>query len=901
MNTTRINLTQEAREALDHWFERNAPQWAAEGADVNEVREDVEAHLMAEFPNREKTLEIEDVHGALNSMGLPAMGISSAGNASIASIPSTPPIQKIITATKRGRIARFLKHITSHWFWVVLWPLGVMGFEILTDFCASSFFAPIPTWFHAILIISACAGGWYHFRKIHPTDDAPPPTATPLHTIIRFASLLVAGYWSLLLIPILIMGLTGYIAGVTFSFGIALIAFPIFLICALIAAAPMLLLAGLIRNNNQSSIKSMRWTGLTLGLILLILVEGPSYITRYGMATGSPGIIRTLGSEKVLLQMCYEKPMRMMGSTARVDSAGYLLSIITLEFSNDLNWGAEESSLEEKREMYYRVTGNSFNSVAKPKHLTRRTDRGTGFELDENLGGDGVFARVNHLDMSASRLDGHIDHASGLGYWEWTMEFSNTSQQNKEARMQVLLPPNGVVSRLTLWVNGQPQEAAFSSTAKVTRAYKKVAVERRRDPVLVRWMAPDRVLVQCFPVPVGGKMKIRLGVTAPLDRNERFYLPRIIEQNFGFKNNGGVLETDFWIQGDVDLTMKGVESHGESGRWKERHGKLSAEEQANHHTHVQCHGPDQGKRPTRVWTIDPFASDDARILVRETIPDDHKKTGTKKSSVVVIDGSSGTAQWRDAIADALDELEKSGHELHVVMAANDQTMIGKEHLRNTRFVGGQNNLDALNAGYELATQHQASNLIWIHGDQPVTFSSTESLIQRMERGFFKPKLMTVDLTGGSNQILEDLSRTIHITAQARPSDPTQMLAALKEILNPSSTREKWTTYPTGTTPEKAVKVWDHLARWKVWREVLQSKKTDTLIKKAALYQLVTPVSGAVVLETKAQYKEFGLTQADPNSVPTVPTIPEPSTALLTLLGFTLILFRRNRHPGNSQQ
>jgi len=83
--------------------------------------------------------------------------------------------------------------------------------------------------------------------------------------------------------------------------------------------------------------------------------------------------------------------------------------------------------------------------------------------------------------------------------------------------MQVLLPPGGVVSRLTLWVNGSPQEAAFSGAAKVAEAYKAVAVAQRRDPVLARWVGPDRVLVQCFPVPVNGDMKIRLGITAPLD------------------------------------------------------------------------------------------------------------------------------------------------------------------------------------------------------------------------------------------------------------------------------------------------------------------------------------------------------------------------------------------------
>lgn len=99
----------------------------------------------------------------------------------------------------------------------------------------------------------------------------------------------------------------------------------------------------------------------------------------------------------------------------------------------------------------------------------------------------------------------------------WTLEFRNDGVPDRETRAQILLPPGGVVSRLTLWANGEEREAAFAGRSKVRAAYQEVAVQQRRDPVLVTTAGPDRVLIQCFPVPRnGGTMKVRLGITAPL-------------------------------------------------------------------------------------------------------------------------------------------------------------------------------------------------------------------------------------------------------------------------------------------------------------------------------------------------------------------------------------------------
>ena len=113
---------------------------------------------------------------------------------------------------------------------------------------------------------------------------------------------------------------------------------------------------------------------------------------------------------------------------------------------------------------------------------------------------------------------------------------SNDAPVQREARAELALPPGGVVSRVTLWIDGVEHEAAFAGRDVSRRAYERV-VRARRDPILVTASAPDRILVQCFPVqPNGGVMKARIGITAPLQLARRtagtLGLPYFTQRNF---------------------------------------------------------------------------------------------------------------------------------------------------------------------------------------------------------------------------------------------------------------------------------------------------------------------------------------------------------------------------------
>lgn len=99
--------------------------------------------------------------------------------------------------------------------------------------------------------------------------------------------------------------------------------------------------------------------------------------------------------------------------------------------------------------------------------------------------------------------------------------------------------------------------------------------------------------------------------------------------------------------------------------------------------------------------------------------------------------------------------------------------------------------------------------------------------------------------------------------------------------------------------EGTTEVGDQRARWYAWEEIRASLGRDEppvaeRQELATRCQLVTPWSGAVVLERKEDYTKHDLEQIDPSTASKVPTIPKPSFALLVILGVFLFVFRRRR-------
>jgi len=403
----------------------------------------------------------------------------------------------------------------------VIMPAISITLEATTHICAETFFDPIPTMWHLMLVIFvplAQLQVWFAIRR-------GAPERLRLAGLANAAVMGISIFYSIVYIPLLPL------AALVLAIGLGLLPLAPFLslLAAIVMRSQLNRIASKAPQRSFAVRKAGFFTGVGLAIALIGVAELPASITRYGLhlaASQSPetrarGIqfLRSYGSREFLLRSCYSQ------SGWATDLTGSLFTV------------ASPVTPAEAQKIYYRVTGETFDTSAPPERINGRLVQQEEINFDTEQGGVRVGRRLKALSLASSKLDVSADGDGGVAYMQWTLVFQNDSEVQREARAEVRLPPGGVVSRLTLWVDGEEREAAFAGRSQVRAAYQQVAIKQQRDPVLVTTTGRDRILVQCFPVPPNkGEMKIRLGITLPLlleDRyNAQLLLPHFADRNF---------------------------------------------------------------------------------------------------------------------------------------------------------------------------------------------------------------------------------------------------------------------------------------------------------------------------------------------------------------------------------
>lgn len=890
------------------------PQWSKEAAneleaylsgernaldksdvDADEVLEDFRAHVEEEIKSRKiQVVTRRDVSEILRRIG--PLASREDGKAANVNAPGASQTQ---FKTAPGPALAI--------FGVVLPTISIVV-ELCTRACARSFFDPMPTWWYVLLAASVPAVNALIISQIRRGLRHRPQLLMAANAV----AITVAAFYAVAFVPLL---LPGVVAVFFFGFGLLPMG-PLFALVAAICCRCRL--ASFFGKSRRTA--GAQLLGFAVAVAFLGALEFPNIAARIGLELAdSPNLavqakgmrlLRSVGSEATMLRACYERPRKF------TNLAAFLIS--------------PENPVHQKeaRTIFFRVTGKPFNSVPPPRlyHSAGRWNAldELAWDFDEGLGGATVAGRVRGLDLVGSRLDGRIHSQAGLAYLEWTFEFANHSSRQREARAQILLPPAGVVSRLTLWVNGEEREAAFAGRAQTRAAYREVAVRQRRDPVLVTTSGPNRILIQCFPIPPnGGAMKVRIGITAPLTmsdpRNGRLPLPKIIERNFRLPPN---LEHALWIESGSKLSsplenlkpgvIRKKSANGETAPFNEislLRGQLANAALLSNRAALRIRLPEASIR-VRTAGFNPNGSRNAEktenngaVILQDLVAD--PPLGLDRLAII-IDGSIGMTPFHQEIARSLAQLPPS-IELFLIHASNEQTVnkngrnsagkpISKDaaaaKVHRLQAVGGQDNLDGLVRAWDLASAGQKGAVLWIHGPQPVTLSSNAALRQRLERSPTHPQLFEMQTTAGPNRLLEQLAGVQSLPRfDSLENDLADWFRQLGAETGPWRFQRRAVSLDAIPGLDEVPKVTDHVRRLYAADQIetIASKgDRKKAVQMAGQHQLVTSVSGAVVLETKEQFARAGLSPVNPAEVP---VIPEPSSWLLLILGLCLGMLR----------
>jgi hypothetical protein len=555
------------------------------------------------------------------------------------------------------------------------------------------------------------------------------------------------------------------------------------------------------------------------------------------------------------LAMSQERSQVDMGyQILRQVKAGPELAIAASRYTSDLANRSLTASLlpvdpPEAEKMYFFVTGKA--------HTQPTTVVGTYLDVK-----DPTPSKVEGLSLAESKVSGVVDANSLTSVMYWTMIFGNQSDQSQEAQAKIALPPGAAVSRVTLWVNGVPQEAAFNSTERVTQAYEWIT-KHNRDPILVTETAPGVISLQAFPVPKFGEMKIRIGITAPLNaqskRDFTFTAPRIISSNFGMEDSS----TELKLESNAPITsnVSEADSVAKNSKFIYTAQMLSNSAKAYQFTtHRKTDFTEFFARATH--------SKEDMVIKEKMI----SVANNVQKLAVVLDGSDAINQNRDDISRALAAIPK-GIETRVMLADQRdavETLSVKQaidRLPNLEYAAGCDDTKAFLAARKYVGRDGQGAVVWIHGPQPIVLEQDKRpLFALMNSGEHKLKLYDYqaepEASNAVRSYLTDLDRSASPDFQTISADGSVEQDLTAFFKNTFSKGDLFKVQIAKVANKHADSTsYDFPAASRVstiWaaseaRKCVAQGDTDTAVLLGTAYRVVTPATGAVVMELESDY------------------------------------------------
>lgn len=492
---------------------------------------------------------------------------------------------------------------------------------------------------------------------------------------------------------------------------------------------------------------------------------------------------------------------------------------------------------------------------------------------DQLLGQQVVGDKVANLSMVRSLVSGLVHTETRSATVDWTFVFKNDGFTPLEARTELGIPKNAVISDMVLWMNGVPKHATITSNESARNAYQWV-VNGRRDPALVTDLGRGRILVQCYPVPADAEMKVKVSVTTPLTADGAqgvLTLPRIIRSNFEVVGNHSLrLRSDRELKlnlGGVRRTLTKTGLHLISGE---------IDNLANNNESVAVYTGLLNKLPGSAYPLlvrDPYRSGSVISQRLELVPAERLD-----HMVVVVDGSRTMEKHRKEILDIITKVPSAVPTSLIVASAHAPKDMelkplkeAVESLKDMKFEGGQDNLQAVARAAELAGESEGGAVLWIHGPQP----ALDRELYIVAPYVAKPKFYDFSI----DDSVTDLCEFVKNVQEIGPFVPLARNGKLADDL--ARFVNRWQVY--GTEMRTSYFRLDHfhgfdanaincsasplgsqeVAKLNAAQEVqqlIQAGKRGEAIETATTYGIVTPLTSAVCLENSSDYSQFGIAE-----------------------------------------
>jgi hypothetical protein len=779
----------------------------------------------------------------------------------------------------------------------VILPVAAVLAEVNTHVMAQSYFDPFPTQLHTLLFLLIPLSNflsWLAVRK----------NIVPLYSTMSLCSgmaLGIAVLYSVMLLPVI----PKFMESITSGFGLLglspVISIPITLLCGITICQ----LSD--RQKTFFDAHQLKHLGHLIVLVMVIAVELPSTLTRYQLsqtdnaATEKQAVqwLRQWGNRDTLLRACYER------SGEATDILGSIA-----EHQHPI-------SVNKARAVYYQVTGVAFNSVPIPASF-RGTIKNSGtivdpsglndgvrdeFDLDPDIAGELVSGVARGLSVSDSSIKGTLDSANGVAILDWDFTFQNVSSTPREARAKILLPPNAVVTRATLWLADFKADTVIKERGLARQTYQASIMNQQKDPLLVSMSGQDSVLVQCYPVVKNQLSKIQLHIVSPLlvsgKNEESLSLPTFEERNFAI-----TIPHDVTLTGNTKISIAGsdVKTSEEKGKFVS-HATLDNALLSRFSAVPKLAIPAEAVAD-ELTVRPPESNAQARQAFYSQLPEMEFGSrydrlplidaGTKnKSLTILVDKSITMAPYMNEIISALKAAPKNipitlidvkdGFNQYCDRTNSDdknfQTTINK--FAEVKCDGGQSDAEALESIFMKAPAERGA-VLWIHAAQPVV-NSYETYMREQLATAKTTALYDLQVASGPNAILPESYNFPALSRVVRSGSLSSDITTFLNNFANDRIRKCATTF--GVRKESALPEVAQVQAYKLALARYQGGDKYGAYELATRYHLVTPVSSAVVDVSEVARNELakpvfiqlsktgrGLPESVPSATPAAPPV-----------------------------